>query len=95
MNIQITPFSNATTLTKTSVKPRTANKNLLVTPKVKLNQPSINKSRFSLELTSNTIQPMEIRTLNNKKGILLYQNIERDNLFSNNVELVNRFHYKI
>ena len=30
-----------------------------------------------------------------KKGVLLYQQIERNKLFSNQSELLNRFNYKV
>lgn len=33
-------------------------------------------------------------SISDKKGILLYQQVERNKLFSNQSELVNRFHFK-
>lgn len=33
--------------------------------------------------------------VSDKKGVLLYQNVERDKLFSNGAELINRFHFKV
>lgn len=37
----------------------------------------------------------EPTAVSDKKGVLLYQKVERDNLFSNGAELINRFHFKI
>ena len=47
---------------------------------------------FSIKITSSMIQPP---TVADKKGVLLYQQIERNKLFSNQSELVNRFNYKV
>ena len=102
MELRITPLSHFATYNKTKAKnsdstfntkkPAT-NKSLLILSKTKVKQPSINKPQPSIKLSSNIFQPISIN--NNRKGVLLYQQIERDNSFSNKGELVNRFHFKI
>lgn len=51
-----------------------------------------NPTRFSIKMTSNGIQPAAVAE---KKGVLLYQQLERNKLFNNGSELVNRFNYKV
>ena len=106
MDIRITPFTSYSSLTKknsktginnnyssfSATKPR-AKKSILVLTSNKNNLTSIKKPRLTLRLTSNLNQP--IRPSADKKGVLLYQQIERDNLFLNKSELVNRFNFKV
>lgn len=67
-------------------KPRASNDNLLVLSKNKLNP-----NRLSIKITSSRIQPAAVAE---KKGVLLYQQLERNKLFSNGTELINRFNFK-
>ena len=103
MNIQITSFSSLTPLSKNkpkfnsdlynNKKIHSTNKNTLdVTPKIKAKKPNIIKTQLSLKTTSNVIQP-SIQA--NKKGVLLYQQIEGDKIFLNGNELTNRFQFKV
>ena len=102
MELRITPLSHFATYNKTkaknnnsifsTVKP-TTNKKLLIISRTKIEQPSINKPQPSIKLSSNIFQTININ--NDRKGILLYQQTERDNSFSNRAELVNRFNFKI
>ena len=110
MELRITPLSHFATYNKTKAKNNdstfntknpttfsttksTKNKSLLILSKIKADQPSINKPQSSIKLSSNVFQPISIS--NNRKGVLLYQQIERDDSFSNRGELINRFHFKI
>ena len=34
-------------------------------------------------------------TIADKKGVMLYQQLERNKLFSNGTELINRFHFRV
>lgn len=63
------------------------NNNLLV-----LSNKKSTKPQFSIKITSNIIQPAAVA---DKKGVLLYQQVERNKLFLNQSELVNRFNYKV
>ena len=103
MNIQTTSFSSLTPLSKNKPKANSAlynNKKLHstnkiaidVVPKVKTNKPNIIKSQLSLKTTSNVIQP-SIQA--DKKGVLLYQQIEGDKIFLSGNELTNRFQFKV
>lgn len=98
MDIRITPFSKFTALTPLKIKPSTKNNdNIFVVSQTKIKQAEFDKSQFnktqhSIKQSSNIIQP---KALVDKKGILLYQQIERNNLFSNNSELTNRFYFKV
>ena len=60
--------------------------NLLLISKKNTNSPQL-----SLKITPNINQTPNVP---GEKKVLLYQQIERDKLFSNNSELVNRFNYK-
>ncbi len=72
-----------------------------------LNKPSSNKPDFlakknTKSLDSNNIilikkKTVEVKPLGiaDNKGVILYQQVERGNVFSNRVELVNRFHFKV
>lgn len=73
-------------------KPRSTNSdNLLILSKKNI------KPQLSLRTTSNIDQTAHIaqqRGVADKKGILLYQQTERNKLLPNNSELVNRFYFK-
>lgn len=60
--------------------------NLLLISKKNTNSPQL-----SLKITPNINQTPNV---SGEKKVLLYQQIERNKLFSNNSELVNRFNYK-
>ena len=103
MNIQITSFSSLTPLSKNKPKVNSdlynnkklhsTNKNTLdVVPKVKAKKSNIINAQLSLKTTSNIVQP-SIQA--NKKGVLLYQQIEGDKIFLNGNELTNRFQFKV
>lgn len=68
-------------------KLRSANNGLLV-----LSNNKSNPSRLSIKITSSRIQPPAVAE---KKGVLLYQQLERNKLFSNGTELINRFNFKV
>ena len=110
MELRITPLSHFATYNKTKAKNNdstfntklpttfstnkpTTNKSLLILSKEKIDQPSINKPQALIKLSSNIFQPISVN--NDRKGVLLYQQIEKDDFFSNRGEVVNRFHYKI
>jgi len=57
-----------------------------------LSKKNTSKPQFSIRITSSTIQPAAVA---DKNGVLLYQQIERNKLFSNQSELVNRFNYRV
>lgn len=57
-----------------------------------LSKKGMNKPTLSIRTVSNNIQPP---ALADKKGVLLYQQIERNKLFSNGNELINRFNLKV
>ena len=102
MDIRITPFSNFEPLTKSRAthqhstnyqkKSRSIKTgNSLTSPKRNVFQPAI-KPKLSIKITSNTVQPSIAM---NKKGILLYQQTERNKLYANGTELINRFNFKV
>ena len=82
-----TRFSN---FNKSSTK---KSKQLLLSP-ISTKQVSAKKLDNLLVLSKKTfvIQP---RSGANKKGVLLYQQVERNKLFPSGVELTNRFHHKV
>ena len=47
---------------------------------------------FVLSKKNSIAQPTAV---SDKKGVLLYQNVEKDKSFSNGGELINRFHFKV
>ncbi len=65
-----------------------ANKNNLLI----LSNNNIHKPRLPVKISSNMVQPA---TVTSKKRVLLYQQIERNKIFSNGAELINRFHFKV
>lgn len=69
-------------------KTRSINNNSILV----LSKKNISKPQFSIRTTSSVIQPA---TVADKKGVLLYQQVERNKLFSNQSELVNRFNYRV
>ena len=71
-----------------SKKARSINNNSILV----LSKRNSNKPKFSIRITSDMIQPPAAA---DKKGVLLYQQIERNKLFSNQSEVVNRFNYKV
>ncbi|MCW8899810.1 MAG: hypothetical protein OQK75_08435 [Gammaproteobacteria bacterium] len=50
---------------------------------------------FNTSSRFNTSSSFTTSGATNKKNILLYQQVEREKLFSNRAELVNRFNYKV
>lgn len=101
MDIRITSAPSLTPKLKTNTKinsalyvnknSRATNKNsLLALPKV--NTLNSIKPKLSIKITSNLIQP---QTQADRKGVLLYQQVERNKIFSNNSELINRFQFKV
>ena len=100
MDIRITPFTNLRTQPKITHadnrnrftdfnKPhKTTSKQLLLQLKPKKNLNNV------LVLSKKATASQPIVTLD-KKGISLYQQVERNKLFSNGSELVNRFHFKV
>lgn len=100
MDIRITPFTNLRTQPKTTIADdrnrftdvnkshKTTPKRLLlsITPKKNLNNVLV------LSKTTTVSQPIVAA---DKKGVLLYQQVERNKLFSNGPELINRFHFKV
>ena len=101
VDIGITPFSTVTSHPKTSIadnrnrftginkSPATKSRQLVLSP----NKPQTNNlnNLFVVSKKSTVAQPIAVA---DKKGVLLYQQIERNKLFSNGTELVNRFHLK-
>ena len=100
MEIRVTPFSNFPAATKKSAKqgythfhskkPKTS-LHLISIAKKKTSPPELNKPRSALKISSKVVP---LREAEEKKGILLYQQIERNKLFNNGNELVSRFHLK-
>jgi len=63
-----------------------------------LSKKNTHTPQYSIKATSDMIQPASMAgtsSVADKKNVLLYQQIERNKLFSNNSELVNRFNYKV
>ena len=63
-----------------------------------LSKKNIKKPQLSLRTASNIEESAHItqqRGVADKKGVLLYQQIERNKLISNKPELVNRFNFKV
>ena len=101
VDIRITPFSTFSSHPKTSLadnrnrfthinkSPATKPKQLLLSTN-KIPTKNLNNI-FVLSRKSTLVQPIAVT---DKKGIFLYQQIERNKLFSNGAELVNRFHLK-
>ena len=101
MDIRITPLSSFTSMNKPSKataknnfstlnlqKPRSSKSKLLLT----LPQKKTQKPQYLIKFTSKTSQPFAIA---DKKGVLLYQQVEKNKWLLNGAELVNRFHYKV
>ena len=101
MEIRASPFSNFPTATKKSAKqgythfhskkPKTSIHLVSIAKKKTSPLELINKPRSALKISSKVIP---LREAEDKKGILLYQQIERSKIFNNGNELVNRFHLK-
>lgn len=68
-------------------KPRSTNKQSFLI----LSKNNINKPALPLSTASNIAQASGIT---DKKGVLLYQQIERNKVLPGNYELINRFHLK-
>jgi len=101
VEIRVSPFSNFPAQTKKSAKisyttfnnkKSEANNNLVGFSKKKTTKLELNTPRLTLKLSSKFIPPREAE---DKKGILLYQQIERNKIFNSGNELVNRFHLKV
>ena len=100
VDIRLTPFTNLRTQPKITIaddRSRFADFNkshktkpkrlfLSITPKKNLNNILV------LSKKSITLQPI---VAPDKKGVSLYQQVERNKLFSNGTELINRFHFKV
>jgi len=100
VEIRLTPFSNFPTATKKSAKqtyahfhskkPKTSIHLIGITKK-KASSLELNQTRSALKISSKVVP---LREAEDKKGILLYQQIEKNKLFNNGNELVGRFHLK-
>lgn len=100
MEIRVTPFSNFPSATKKSAKqgythfhskkPKPSI-HLIGIAKKKTSPLELNKPRSALKISSKVLP---LREAEEKKGILLYQQIERNKMFNNGNELVSRFHFK-
>ena len=101
MDIKITPFSTLRSQPKTNLadnrnrftdfnkSPATKSRQLLLPAK----KTPIKNLNNILVLSGKATVAQSI-TIVDKKGILLYQQIERNKLFSNGTELINRFQHK-
>ena len=101
MNLRITPLSSfssrpdqnrisikqANYPTTTAKKTRTTNDLVIVENK------NVKQAQLPLNMTSNSFQAPT--TLMSKKGIVTYQQIEREKLFSEGIELTNRFSKRV
>ena len=102
MDIKITPFSTLRTQPKTNLadnrnrftdfnkSPATKSRQLILSTK-KTPVKNLN-NMLVLSKKTTVAQPIAVT---DKKGLLLYQQIERNNLFSNGTELINRFQLKV
>ena len=101
MDIKITPFSTLRSQPKTNLadnrnrftdfnkSPATKSRQLLLLTK---KTPTKNLNNMLVLSKKTTVaQPIAVA---DKKGLLLYQQIERNKLFSNGTELINRFQHK-
>lgn len=105
MELRITPLSNFSP----SIKPQTKEKSILFKSAdflIKNNNSLLNSTnnisnksksdntKLSLRLN---VEPKQVQSQERgeKKGVLLYQQIERNKIFSVGSELINRFHYKV
>lgn len=101
MDIRITPFSTLRSQPKTNLADNRNrftdfNKSLATKPRQLLlltkKTPTKNLNNMLMLSKKTTMaQPIAVA---DKKGLLLYQQIERNKLFSNGTELTNRFHLK-
>lgn len=101
MDIRITPYStlrsypkenlvdNRNRFTHINKSPTAKSKQLIFSTKI--SQPKNLNNIFILSKKTSVVQP---NALTDKKGVLLYQQIERNKLFSNGTELLNRFNLK-
>ena len=87
----IADYRNRLSLLNKPSKSKSKSLLLSTTPTNKTNKKNLNNI---LLLTKKTIINRPI-ALADKKGILLYQQQERNNLLSSGHELVNRFHFKV
>lgn len=90
-SIKLRPLESTKTLRSTSFATKKTNSLFDVS---NFNNQTKNNKRVSLRL--NTISgQIASSNITEKKGVLLYQQIERNKIFSEGTELVNRFHFKV
>ena len=84
-----TNTQNIATTFKTEITP-TTNNNLVVPAKKNINVSDFNQSASATKVTADLP-----RAAADKKGVLLYQQIEREKPFENGAELINnQFHFE-
>lgn len=101
MNVRITPlssFSSRPDHNKISIKQSNYSRATTQKTRTTNNYPiasnkNVNHNQVPLKITLNLSQSPT--TLMSKKGIVIYQQIERDKIFSEGVELTNRFSKKV
>lgn len=101
MDIRITPFSTLRSQPKTNLAD---NRNRFTdfnkSPATKSRQLILSTTKTPVKNLNNILVLSKKTTVTqpiaatDKKGLLLYQQIERNKLFSNGTELINRFHLK-
>jgi len=102
VNIRITPFTPLNTQSKIDRTPKpdrfispnkptaTKSKSLLIPDKKQTKK--LNNTFLLTNKKTMLVRPVVVA---DKKGVFLYQQIERDKSFSNGSELINRFHFKV
>jgi len=107
VNIRITPFTTSNTQSKidqtpkpirfinpnksTTTKSTTTKSKLLLIP-AKKQTTKLNNTFLLTNKKTMLVRPVVVA---DKKGVFLYQQIERDKSFLNGSELINRFHFKV
>jgi hypothetical protein len=105
MDMHITSFSTFKAQPKTSFtdnptrftnfnKSSTKKSKKLLLPPIATEKVSKKKLNNILILSKKTLV-LQPKSGADKKGVLLYQQVERNKLFSNRSELINRFHHKV
>lgn len=83
----LSPLDNHNYSIRTKSSPATSSNQFLILPK---------KNRYKSPLVSGvTLNIPQPNRIADKKGVLLYQQVEKNKLLSEQPELVNRFHFRI
>ena len=101
MDLRITPLSsfssrpdqNRISVRQANYPTTTAKKTQTTNDLVIVKNKNINQTQLPLNIAPKSFQPPT--TLMSQKGIVTYQQIERDKVFSEGIELTNRFSQRV